>query len=103
MAYSKSSLSAGSAAKPVTAGVLVFYDIAWQAARFNNPLRTEETLHADLYHALEIKTADVVMLCGCGEIGVGLGDRWSSWTAAAAPAFPCGTRATTPASFGTRP
>ena len=72
----KPALSEDSAAKPVTAGVFAWYNIGWQTNRFNKLNKHEETLTRDLWEALEEKSADVVLLCECGEIGVGLGEPW---------------------------
>ena len=64
---------ASSAEKP---GVFAWHSIGWQISRFNKLTKHELVLQKDLLVALENKSADVVMLCECGEIGTGLGPAW---------------------------
>ena len=74
----KPTRSGGSAAKPDAYGVFAFYNIGWQSSLFYELANHAETLHQDLWEALEMKSADVVMLSECGEIGIGLGERWTA-------------------------
>ena len=72
----KPTRSGGSAAKPDEYAVFVFYNIGWQSSLFYELANHAEALHQDLWEALDMKSADVVMLSGCGEVGKGLGERW---------------------------
>ena len=69
-------MSKSSAEKPATYGVFAWYNIGWLSTRFNKLQRHAETLRTDLLEAIETKNADVILLCECGEIGVGLGEDW---------------------------
>ena len=63
----KPTRSGGSAAKPDEYAVFVFYNIGWQSSLFYELANHAEALHQDLWEALEMKSADVVMLSECGE------------------------------------
>ena len=56
--------------------MLVWYNIGWLDTRFKKLKRHEETLGKDLWEAVGTKVADMILLCECGEIGVGLPKEW---------------------------
>ena len=56
--------------------MLAWYNIGWLDTRFKKLKRHEETLHKDLWEAVDTNGADVILLCECGEIGVGLPKEW---------------------------
>ena len=62
--------SSRSAADPAACAVVAFYNITWDSGRCQNK-RHEETLAQDLQKALNEFEADLVLLSGCGEVGVG--------------------------------
>ena len=72
----KPAMSESSAEIPAMYGVFVWYNIGWVRSRFNKLQKHEATLKSDLLEAVEKKVADVILLCECGEIGVGLGEEW---------------------------
>ena len=58
-------------------GVFAWYNIGWQASRFNNQSKHERTLAEDLTEAIDELHADVILLSECGEVGCGLTE--STW------------------------
>ena len=54
---------------------MVQYRLA-QIALEQHEKRDEETLRLDAHEAIEEYAAHVTILCECGEIGVGLGEKW---------------------------
>ena len=68
-------MSESSAEKLATYGVFAWYNIGWQSWRFSQLRRQNQTLTKDLWGAFEDKTADVLLLCECGEI-VDKGRKW---------------------------
>ena len=52
--------------------VIAFYNIGWMSTRLNNLKKHSATLNEDLREAIDDMDADVICLCECGEIGIGL-------------------------------
>ena len=64
--------SAINAAKPDINVSVGFYNITWTNSRFNQQVKHERTLEADIRAALDEFNTDVLLLSECGQVGKGL-------------------------------